>query len=181
MNHVAAILALVLVAACGSEVRRSGPTRLADGTRIDPAPHEPIRAESGDLAALEAHAGEDAPRYDGPPLSAELVGLGPRAEGAPSAPTLEVAVRAPSGGWSLAADEVELEGGHTARVRLMLTEPGRDAGVTEAMETLRASVAVPADVRAVHVFVSRWIEGVQYVQAPPYALAAVLRVPHRTR
>lgn len=115
---------------------------------------------------------EDRPSldYEGPPVTAELEVM----ESDPPRYAVAIDVRVPTAGWQLELVETRDERDATV-VKVQLTEPGEDEIVAQVVQTLEARATLDARPEVVHVLVSRWQRGVQYLVEPEAKLAAIVR------
>lgn len=107
--------------------------------------------------------------YAGPKVTATLQVM----ESQPVQHAVAVALEAPTGGYQLVHDRTEPHGG-VVRVLLTLTEPGHDEANVAMLETKHARVPLPAGKEPVEVCISTVTRGLNYIQQPPYLLAAKL-------
>ena len=111
---------------------------------------------------------EDPAPYGGPKLTARL-----EAADSAGARVAVVEVQAPTAGYELKLDNVDDRAG-TTRVLVTLIEPGAGEVNATVVETRTARANVPAGKGKVEVRVSPETRGLQYLQKPPYQLAATL-------
>lgn len=104
------------------------------------------------------------PKYAGPQCNAVLAATAPKAT---------VTVEANTGGFEYRLDRV-VDQGATARIETTLVSPGDGEMVTQAFETKRLEVDLPAKCTTVLVLVSQEKRGVAYFRKPDYLLAQTL-------
>ena len=162
---------VVAVAACCTTDDAEG-TGGADLTGEPATGTTPDGAAPRDPLDPDTMAGDPEPPNDPKPPIAFDAGTA-TATLAGDGESVEVAVEVPTGGHELEVDDVVLAGG-VATVRLKLTTPGEGELVTEAFQTHRVDVDLPAACGRCVVRIATWQRGVEYFVPPEAKVAAVV-------